>query len=66
MAVDNTTPIDLKLNLQKVNLILVGLGDMPYKVVFELVAELRSQIMAQIKEDPVKSVVQPIRPGAAE
>ena len=43
--------LTLKLNLEKVNILLASLGKMPYEAVFQLVEEIRSQVGPQLPQD---------------
>jgi len=44
--------ITIKLSLDNVNKILAALGQMPYQSVFELVEDIRTQVVPQIQQQP--------------
>lgn len=42
----------LELSLQEINIILSGLGRLPYENVFELVEKIKSQAIPQLNQQP--------------
>jgi len=42
----------LELSLQEINLLLTGLGRLPYENVFELVEKIKSQALPQLNQQP--------------
>lgn len=46
----NEVPIHLTLNLDQINLILEGLGGLPYSRAEQIVLTIRSSTLAQLKE----------------
>lgn len=43
--------IELKITLEEANLILEGLGNMPFKSVFNLIGKIQQQAAAQLNEN---------------
>lgn len=56
--------IELKLNIDQVNVILAGLGKLPFEAVAGIVDEIRQQTIPQLKamEDAKKAEMQPGEP----
>jgi len=48
--------ITIKLSLDNVNKILAALGQLPYQSVFELVEDVRTQVVPQIQQPPAEPV----------
>lgn len=44
--------VTLVLNLEKVNILLSGLGELPSKISYELIMELHRQVSEQLKPQP--------------
>jgi hypothetical protein len=44
--------VTLKLSVDNVNKILSALGQMPYQAVFELVEDMKNQVIPQIQQKP--------------
>ena len=62
MPVTNETILTLKLNLQQINIVLTSLGEAPYKIVNDLINDVRQQIVPQIQQDD--NIQTFMRPGA--
>lgn len=55
--------ITLKLSLEEANLVLEGLGNLPFAKVYALVAKIQAQAGEQLKPGAVAATVPPL-PGA--
>jgi hypothetical protein len=57
--------LELKLNVDQINMILGGLGKLPFEVVAGLVDEIRNQVMPQIEQKNKEQHAQ-MQPGEPE
>lgn len=44
--------LTLKLNMEKMNVVMAALGRMPFEQVFQLITEINQQLQPQIQQNP--------------
>ncbi|MDH3915000.1 MAG: hypothetical protein OEU49_06150 [Chromatiales bacterium] len=57
--------INLQVTIDEANLILEGLGQMPFARVYALVAKLQEQAAQQLKEDDSTAKVSKLKPASS-
>lgn len=65
MPITNETQLKFVFNLQQINIILTALSEAPYKMVSDLINDVRAQVTPQLKQYE-DAKVQELRPGVGD